>query len=137
MCVCVCVCVCVSCAQNMEYKFVEMLSLSFVQCDEESVRQNITFRYNAIKSRLALAQARPRRLPQLPRHCGDSTRVTAARRRRGCRISTHWSRSKIRRSCCSYSAPRRDSRTAADIYAPAVVGPDIGPPPARPRPSPL
>ena len=44
--------------QNMEYKFVELLSLSFAASDDETVRQSISFRYNAVKSRLALMQAR-------------------------------------------------------------------------------
>ena len=44
--------------QNMEYKFVELLSVNFVASDDETVRQSIAFRYNAVKSRLALMQAR-------------------------------------------------------------------------------
>eukprot|EP00928_Gymnodinium_smaydae_P014715 TRINITY_DN15416_c0_g2_i1.p2 TRINITY_DN15416_c0_g2~~TRINITY_DN15416_c0_g2_i1.p2 ORF type:complete len:254 (-),score=56.62 TRINITY_DN15416_c0_g2_i1:37-798(-) len=44
--------------QNMEYKFVELLSCDFVASPEEVVRQQITFRYNSAKSRLALMQAR-------------------------------------------------------------------------------
>ncbi|CAJ1367820.1 unnamed protein product [Effrenium voratum] len=44
--------------QNMEYKFVELLSLSFNASPEEVVRQQITFRYNSVKGRLALMQAR-------------------------------------------------------------------------------
>mmetsp|Transcript_70276 Transcript_70276/g.219428 ORF Transcript_70276/g.219428 Transcript_70276/m.219428 type:complete len:104 (-) Transcript_70276:180-491(-) len=44
--------------QNMEYKFVELLSCNFVASSEEVVRQHITFRYNSMKSRLALMQAR-------------------------------------------------------------------------------
>eukprot|EP00193_Tetraselmis_chui_P013270 CAMPEP_0177781694 /NCGR_PEP_ID=MMETSP0491_2-20121128/18011_1 /TAXON_ID=63592 /ORGANISM="Tetraselmis chuii, Strain PLY429" /LENGTH=204 /DNA_ID=CAMNT_0019301825 /DNA_START=307 /DNA_END=921 /DNA_ORIENTATION=+ len=44
--------------QNMEYKFVELLSCRFVASPDEVVRQHITYRYNAIKSRLALMQAR-------------------------------------------------------------------------------
>ena len=44
--------------QNMEYKFVELLSCAFMAADDETVRQSITFRYNSIKSRLALMQAR-------------------------------------------------------------------------------
>ena len=44
--------------QNMEYKFVELLSVAFDASDDETVRQSITFRYNAVKSRLALMQAR-------------------------------------------------------------------------------
>jgi len=44
--------------QNMEYKFVELLSCAFVASPEETVRQSVTFRYNSNKSRLALMQAR-------------------------------------------------------------------------------
>merc|ERR1719491_291332 len=44
--------------QNMEYKFVELLSCDFIASPEEVVRQQITFRYNSTKSRLALMQAR-------------------------------------------------------------------------------
>ena len=44
--------------QNMEYKFVELLSVNFLAMHEEHVRQQITYRYNSMKSRLALMQAR-------------------------------------------------------------------------------
>eukprot|EP00742_Colponemidia_sp_Colp-10_P001089 GILJ01001179.1.p1 GENE.GILJ01001179.1~~GILJ01001179.1.p1 ORF type:complete len:237 (+),score=40.93 GILJ01001179.1:89-799(+) len=44
--------------QNMEYKFVELLSADFVASPEEVIRQQITFRYNSVKSKLALMQAR-------------------------------------------------------------------------------
>eukprot|EP00930_Biecheleria_cincta_P052811 TRINITY_DN38103_c0_g1_i1.p1 TRINITY_DN38103_c0_g1~~TRINITY_DN38103_c0_g1_i1.p1 ORF type:complete len:254 (+),score=54.42 TRINITY_DN38103_c0_g1_i1:32-793(+) len=44
--------------QNMEYKFVELLSCSFLASPEEVVRQQITFRYNSVKSRLAVMQTR-------------------------------------------------------------------------------
>lgn len=44
--------------QNMEYKFVELLSCKFVASAEDAVKQHITFRYNAVKSKLALMQAR-------------------------------------------------------------------------------
>jgi len=44
--------------QNMEYKFVELLTCDFVASTEEVVRQHITFRYNSVKSRLALMQSR-------------------------------------------------------------------------------
>jgi len=44
--------------QNMEYKFVELLSCDFVASDEEKVRQQISFRYNGVKGKLALMQAR-------------------------------------------------------------------------------
>ena len=44
--------------QNMEYKFIELLSCAFVASPEETVRQHITYRYNSVKSKLALMQAR-------------------------------------------------------------------------------
>mmetsp|Transcript_10428 Transcript_10428/g.26502 ORF Transcript_10428/g.26502 Transcript_10428/m.26502 type:complete len:145 (-) Transcript_10428:224-658(-) len=44
--------------QNMEYKFVELLSCRFVTSTEDEVREQITYRYNILKSRLALMQAR-------------------------------------------------------------------------------
>merc|ERR1719335_1595324 len=51
--------------QNMEYKFVELLSCDFVASPEEVARQQITFRYNSVKSRLALMQARLQDINQL------------------------------------------------------------------------
>lgn len=44
--------------QNMEYKFVELLQLAFQRSSEETIKAHITFRYNALKSRLATMQAR-------------------------------------------------------------------------------
>ena len=44
--------------QNMEYKFVELLSCQFQASSEEHIKQQVTYRYNAVKSRLALMQAR-------------------------------------------------------------------------------
>jgi hypothetical protein len=44
--------------QNIEYKFIELLSCDFLASPEESVRQQITYRYNSSKSKLALMQAR-------------------------------------------------------------------------------
>merc|ERR1711881_826799 len=44
--------------QNMQYKFVELMSLNFLAASDELARQQLTFRYNAMKSRLALMQAR-------------------------------------------------------------------------------
>ena len=44
--------------QNIEYKFIELLSLDFSASSEEMVRQQITFRYNSVKSKLAILQAR-------------------------------------------------------------------------------
>ena len=36
----------------------QLLSVAFVASDDETVRQSIAFRYNSVKSRLALMQAR-------------------------------------------------------------------------------
>eukprot|EP00904_Undaria_pinnatifida_P006602 jgi/Undpi1/3071/HiC_scaffold_15.g06447.m1 len=44
--------------QNMEYKFVELMSLQYTRSPEDAVQHQITYRYNAMKSRLALMQAR-------------------------------------------------------------------------------
>ncbi|CDJ26841.1 uncharacterized protein EMH_0011900 [Eimeria mitis] len=44
--------------QNMEYKFIELLSCDFHQSSEEVIRQQMAFRYNALKSKLALMHAR-------------------------------------------------------------------------------
>ena len=44
--------------QNMEYKFVELLSLNFQASPEETVREQIAYRYNAVKGKLATMQAR-------------------------------------------------------------------------------
>jgi len=44
--------------QNIEYKFIELLSCDFLASTEELVRQQITYRYTAAKNKLALLQAR-------------------------------------------------------------------------------
>lgn len=44
--------------QNLEYKFVELLSVEFRMSDDVAVRASISFRYNALKSRVALMGAR-------------------------------------------------------------------------------
>ena len=44
--------------QNIEYKFIELLSCDFVASPEDTVRQSITFRYNSVKSKVALMEAR-------------------------------------------------------------------------------
>lgn len=35
--------------QNMEYKFVELLSLEFKESPEHIIRQHVSFRYNSVK----------------------------------------------------------------------------------------
>jgi hypothetical protein len=44
--------------QNMEYKFVELMTCSFERCPEEVVQRQITYRYNSMRQRLALTQTR-------------------------------------------------------------------------------
>ena len=44
--------------QNVEYKFVELLSLDFRASPEETVRESVVYRYNKIKSRMTHMQAR-------------------------------------------------------------------------------
>ena len=44
--------------QNIEYKFIELLSLDFVNSPDDTVRKQISFRYNSLKSKLTLMQDR-------------------------------------------------------------------------------
>ncbi|KAG2387982.1 hypothetical protein C9374_000832 [Naegleria lovaniensis] len=44
--------------QNMEYKFVELLSLEIQESPEHIIRQHISFRYNSMRSRVAILNAR-------------------------------------------------------------------------------
>ena len=44
--------------QNIEYKFIELLSVDFVNSPDDTVRKQITYRYNAIRTKLELLQNR-------------------------------------------------------------------------------
>ena len=44
--------------QNIEYKFIELLSLDFMNSPDDTVRKQIGYRYNALKSKLSLMQDR-------------------------------------------------------------------------------
>ncbi|EFJ50391.1 hypothetical protein VOLCADRAFT_88953 [Volvox carteri f. nagariensis] len=44
--------------QNMEYKFVELLSCKFVAAAEELIRLQVSYRYNVVRARLQLMEAR-------------------------------------------------------------------------------
>lgn len=46
--------------QNLDYKFIELLNCNFVQLEEEARRKAITYRYNAVKTKLQLMEARLR-----------------------------------------------------------------------------
>lgn len=52
--------------QNMEYKFLELLSVNFVRSPDEVVRQQICFRYNAMKVRPRRSRAPGTRTAALP-----------------------------------------------------------------------
>jgi len=44
--------------QNMEYKFVELMSCNLIRSPDEIIQHQITFRYNSMKQRLAIMQSR-------------------------------------------------------------------------------
>jgi hypothetical protein len=44
--------------QNMEYKFVELMSCSFSRSSDEVVQNQITYRYNSMKQRMTVMQTR-------------------------------------------------------------------------------
>jgi hypothetical protein len=44
--------------QNIEYKFIELLSLDFVNSPDITVRKQISYRYNALKTKVTLMQDR-------------------------------------------------------------------------------
>ena len=44
--------------QNIEYKFIELLSIDFVNSPDDTVRRQIAYRYNALRSKLELMQNR-------------------------------------------------------------------------------
>ena len=44
--------------QNIEYKFIELLSIDFVNSPDDTVRKQIAYRYNALRSKLELMQNR-------------------------------------------------------------------------------
>jgi hypothetical protein len=44
--------------QNIEYKYIELLSLDFVDSPDETVRKQISYKYNAVRTKLELVQNR-------------------------------------------------------------------------------
>ncbi|CAE7631357.1 SASS6 [Symbiodinium microadriaticum] len=44
--------------QNMEYKFIELVSCNCQRSSEEMIQKQITYRYNAMKQKLAVMQSR-------------------------------------------------------------------------------
>lgn len=44
--------------QNLEYKYIELISVEFETSSEEVIREAITFRYNSVKAKLIFLQNR-------------------------------------------------------------------------------
>lgn len=44
--------------QNMEFKFLELLSVDFLASPEDVIRQNISFRYSLLKAKSQVLQSR-------------------------------------------------------------------------------
>ena len=44
--------------QNIEYKFVELLSIDFVNSPDDTVRKQIGYRYNALRTKMEMMQER-------------------------------------------------------------------------------
>lgn len=44
--------------QNIEYKFIELLSIDFVTSPDDTVKRQIGYRYTSLKTKLALMQDR-------------------------------------------------------------------------------
>lgn len=44
--------------QNIEYKFIELLSIDFVNSPDDTVRKQIAYRYNALRTKLELMEDR-------------------------------------------------------------------------------
>ena len=44
--------------QNIEYKFIELLSIDFVNSPDDTVRKQIGYRYNALRSKMEMMQDR-------------------------------------------------------------------------------
>ena len=45
-------------SRNIQYKFIKLLECQFDASPEEVVRQNITYRYNSVKSKVQLMESR-------------------------------------------------------------------------------
>lgn len=44
--------------QNIEYKFIELLSIDFVNSPDDTVRKQIAYRYNSLRTKFELTQNR-------------------------------------------------------------------------------
>ena len=78
--------------QNMDYKYVDLLTLPFKQSEDDVIQRQITFRYNSLKQKYAIVQSRlhemsntlktknPSLLLQIQKANG-STHVTSSQRK--------------------------------------------------------
>jgi len=44
--------------ENMEYKFIEIVTLDFIANPEDLVKQNVIYRYNILKAKMLFLQSR-------------------------------------------------------------------------------
>jgi Centriolar protein SAS N-terminal domain len=51
--------------QNMEYKFIELLSVDYVQTAQDLVKHHITYRYHTAKNRVAMLHTRLQEINQI------------------------------------------------------------------------
>jgi hypothetical protein len=51
--------------QNLEYKYIELVSLDFETSPEEVIRETISFRYNSVKAKLIFMQNRMKEFSSL------------------------------------------------------------------------
>lgn len=51
--------------QNLEYKYIELVSLEFETSPEEAIREAISFRYNSVKAKLIFMQNRMKEFSSL------------------------------------------------------------------------
>jgi len=80
--------------QNIEYKFIELLSCDFIASPEDTVRQSITFRYNSVKSKVALMEARLKDVNNLVKVKNPSLLLQLQKQNPQMQSSMHQSKSK-------------------------------------------
>jgi hypothetical protein len=51
--------------QNLEYKYIELVSLDFETSSEDVIRETIAFRYNSVKAKLIFLQNRMKEFSSL------------------------------------------------------------------------
>lgn len=51
--------------QNLEYKYIDLLTIDFETSAEETIRETISFRYNSVKAKLIFLQNRMKEFSSL------------------------------------------------------------------------